>query len=65
MKTYYCVDKDGSEWCSNDKPARGQLIDGEYSWFAESILILPKGTIKKITGKPLTWEDEPIEVEIK
>ncbi|MEG1008260.1 MAG: fructan hydrolase [Clostridia bacterium] len=23
---------------------------------------LPKGTIKKLTGKELTWEDEPLEI---
>ena len=25
-------------------------------------VILPRGTIKKIIGKELTWEDEPIEL---
>lgn len=26
-------------------------------------IILPKGSIKKLTGKDLTWNDEPIELK--
>lgn len=26
-------------------------------------IILPKGTIKKLIGRDLTWEDEPVEIQ--
>lgn len=26
-------------------------------------IILPKGTIKKLIGRELTWEDEPVELK--
>lgn len=29
---------------------------------AAHIIELPKGTIKVLTGKELTWDDEPIEI---
>jgi len=28
-------------------------------------VVLPKGTIKKIVGRTITWEDEPIEVKFQ
>ena len=30
---------------------------------AENAIELPKGSIKKLIGKELTWNDEPIEIE--
>lgn len=32
--------------------------DNDYS------MVLPKGTIKKLIGKDLTWDDEPVKIEI-
>jgi hypothetical protein len=32
--------------------------DGNYIYYG---VTLPKGTIEKLTGKILTWEDEPLE----
>jgi hypothetical protein len=26
-------------------------------------IVLPKGTIKKLIGRDLTWEDEPVEIQ--
>lgn len=44
-----------------DKPVRD--IDLEH-WVNknDSYIILPKGSIKKLIGRELTWEDEPVEI---
>ena len=70
--TYLCVDKDGTEriiecevYCKKagyEKPYRY-----EECWDCDShndiYIDLPKGTIKKIIGRELTWEDEPVELK--
>ena len=60
MSTYFFVDKDGTEGCANEMPRQDC---GEW-WPWENtdgvvcdIVILPNGTIEKIIGKPLTWEE--------
>lgn len=58
---WYAVDLDGSECRYEIKPIRTTdiwLIDGDGN-----IDNLPKGSIKRLTGKDLTWDDEPIEVK--
>lgn len=61
---YFFVDKDGAEGCANEKPIRNfsewcewKSTDG----YDCRIIYLPKGTIKKVIGKKLTWDDEPYE----
>ena len=59
---YFFVDKDGTEGCANERPYR--KYDEWSGWkdvYGESCTIttLPKGTIEKVIGKTLTWEDEP------
>lgn len=70
MITYFAVDSDGIEVCFNDKPVRSD--DGLDVWkVPEDIyhdtnnVCLPKGSIKRLTGKQLTWKDEPIAIEYK
>lgn len=29
----------------------------------EGAIVLPKGSVKKLIGKELTWEDEPVELK--
>lgn len=59
---WLAVDMDGSEYVYQDKPIRkDKLFDRQED---ESELVqLPEGSIKKLTGKELTWDDEPIELE--
>lgn len=57
---YLAVDEDGTEWIYDDEPFRQQ-----YTW-VESFgcgIKLPSGSIAKLIGKELTWEDEPYELE--
>lgn len=70
MVTYFAVDSDGTEVCFNDEPVRSDGVFDVWN-VPEDIynntnnVCLPKGTIKKLTGKQLTWEDEPIAIEYK
>lgn len=56
---WLAVDADGSEYVYRNCPNR--LTD---TWMEDEDLVeLPKGAIKRLTGKDLTWNDEPIEVK--
>ena len=52
------VDKIGEELISRTEPFRV----GDY-WIGDSIFHLPKGSIKKLIGRELTWDDEPVELK--
>lgn len=58
---YLAVDEDGTEACFNGDPHRvtSDLISGYWNDFDR--VELPPGTIEKLTGRKITWEDEPIE----
>ena len=74
VTTIFAVNKNGEEICSNYDIHRvyneywSALTEKEYTtWSYEEagdpddvIVFLPKGTIKKITGVDLTWNDEPL-----
>ena len=59
---YLTVNKDGGENISNCKLDRAE----DYWKLDPSSDIdrvpLPKGSIKKLIGKELTWNDEPVEI---
>ena len=66
MFAYLVVEPNGDELIFSEPPCK---ID-EFSrceWFTDSntaqYVYVPRGTIKKITGKTITWEDEPIKLE--
>ena len=66
MFAYLAVEPNGNELIFSEPPRRFD----EYStcgWFCSSnssqYVYVPRGTIKKITGKTITWEDEPIKLE--
>ena len=52
------VDKIGGELISQTEPFR----IGDY-WIGVSIFHLPKGSIKKLIGKELSFSDEPVELK--
>ena len=64
MKSYLAVDKNGEEYIYNNLPDRkedrfyNQKSHGEYK-----SIELPKGSIEKLTGRKLTWQDEPQMIE--
>lgn len=63
---YLCVDKSG-EYIADNVPK--QAFNEWYGWeedvYGESctLISLPKGTIKKLIGKEMTCEDDPICLE--
>ena len=55
---YLAVDKNEAEFLSTLKPVRGLkewVTGGNY-------VELPKGSIAKLIGRELTWDDEPVEL---
>lgn len=63
-QTFYFVDSDGTEACSNSKPYRHAM----GFWMTDepnNIVELPKGTIERIYNTTLTFNDEPITEQIE
>lgn len=67
---WLAVNFDGSETVSPSKPERDfrewscyqkVFVESEVG-FECFTLDLPKGSIYKLTGKNMTWNDEPIEI---
>lgn len=63
---WLAVDKDGTETIFTDKPCK-VFDDVEYCFYWDSssgsFIPIPKGTIKKLIGRDLTWEDNPVELK--
>ena len=62
IMVYLAVDRDGTECIFEDTPYRGSYLGGDKKDFSHwnsalSFVTIPKGTIKKLTGKDLTFED--------
>lgn len=49
---------DGFEWCYTEETS----IEGEYGNIEYS-MDLPDGTIEKILGRKLTYEESPVEIK--
>lgn len=69
MACWVAVDKDGTELVfSEKKPERGKDKWGPQSWDFRNdyafydFVILPHGSIKKLIGRELKWEDNPVEL---
>lgn len=62
---WVAVDYDG-EYISDKEPFRDMFNIGYYGFASDANVVkLPKGTIKKLTGRDLAWEDEPIKLKEK
>ena len=61
---YLCVDKDGTECIHSAEPYRDEIVWAIPYWDETAQVIeLPHGTIAKLIGRELTWEDEPYELK--
>lgn len=66
---WVAVHKNGKEGIFSHKPTREEKLDlwydeEEYGGvFYDTEISLPKGTIKKLIGRELTWEDECVELK--
>jgi hypothetical protein len=63
---WVATDKHGEEYIYEYLPERfydrwaPQSCDGFY---ASDYILLPKGSIKKLIGRELSWSDEPVELK--
>lgn len=65
IMAWVAVNKDGSELVFDKKPYRYEPF---WIWCLYSNTDapkLPKGSIKKITGRDISWSDEPLLIKIK
>lgn len=51
--------KNNTEWVYDYKPERAS----EFWYDIGNFIKLPKGSIKKLIGRDLTWDDEPVELK--
>ena len=58
---WLAVDKDGDEYIYSSEPERDDdlFVNSEYDG---KFFELPNGSIEKLIGKKLTWDDEPVEI---
>ena len=70
---WVAVHKNGKEGIFSHKPTRGEdpsfwydeveVYDSDEGLFCDTEIPLPKGSIKKLIGRKLTWNDEPVELK--
>lgn len=62
---YLVVDRCGKEKIFQDEPKRDSgywTIDKDSIFNYPDMVFLPKGTIKKLIGREMSWEDDPIDL---
>ena len=61
---WVAVDKNGTEAVFSGKPERYSYDNIGCIWydFYGKDVRLPSGSIEKLIGRKLTWEDEPVEL---
>lgn len=62
---WLAVDKDGTEAIYDECPRRREnreIWDFIFLDDGRNIIELPSGSIKKLIGRELSWEDEPVEI---
>ena len=58
---FVCVDKNGTELISNNSPYKDSEMT-RWSTKNSKYVELPKGTIKKLIGRDLIFDDDPVEL---
>ena len=57
---WLAVNKDGTEVCFDKKPFRYEPLGIWCLYTNTDGVEIPKGSIEKLTGKQISWEDEPV-----
>lgn len=57
---WVAVDKNGEELVYCKEPCKDK--EYWYSYAFDNNIQLPSGTIKKLIGSDLSWDDEPVEL---
>jgi len=60
---YVAVDSGGDEYIYSSKPIRNREYQVWGIVFDSQNIELVKGSIEKLIGRKLTWEDEPVELK--
>ena len=63
---WVAVDFDGFEYISASKPIRckeSKCWQVNYDRMLFDVVCLPKGSIKKLLERELSWSDEPVELK--
>lgn len=65
---WVAVDRCGTETIFEDKPiyrnkSGGYWVSYDTLHWRKYGIILPKGSIKKLIGRDLSWEDNPVELK--
>jgi hypothetical protein len=62
---WVAVDRDGTELAFYPLASRNEILGvwDTYDTYGSDEVELPKGSIKKLIGRELTWDDEPVELE--
>lgn len=66
---WLAVDENGKEGVFKNRPIRGELNfwydeqEIDEGIFYDTEISLPRGSIKKLIGRELTWNDEPVELK--
>lgn len=59
---WVAVDEDGEEYIYSEKPIITDFEGGKYDGGGNGYILLPRGTIEKLTGREHVWGNEPIEL---
>lgn len=64
---WLAVEEDGFEFIYDDKPERyihcWSIWRRNFAGETMNHVMLPKGSIKKLIGRDLSWSDEPVELK--
>jgi len=59
---FIAVDKNKEEFIYSEPPIGRIGDEWEEAWCSHTIEV-PRGTAEKLTGKPMSWDDEPRELK--
>lgn len=59
---WLAVDLNDEEYIFEYEPIRNFEYSRFLSYDMDGYIDLPQGTIEKIIGRKLTWDDEPVEI---
>lgn len=62
---WVCVDLEGNEFISSIKPEKicGRIAISFNRHPFRELIHISKGSIKKLIGRELSWNDEPVELK--
>ena len=63
INAWVAVDKDGSEFIYTNKPDRDTKEMMMWLSTGDGCIPLPKGSIKALIGRELSWNDDPVELK--